>query len=57
VSGMAGAPVQEVSSSGESFDPVGEWHVSMNKKATYTIVQSANDAFGLSILSRCIWTG
>lgn len=28
--------------------------VGVNKKATYTIVESANDAFGLAILGGCV---
>jgi len=46
-----------VSGSGERFSPKGKWHASVQKKAAHTIIQGADDAFCLAVLSRGIWTG
>ena len=47
--GVAWAPVEKVSGSGERFSPKGKWHASVQKKAANTIIQGADDVFYLAV--------
>jgi hypothetical protein len=55
VDGLTRADIEKEGGSGESFGPIGRWHVCLKKKGAGDVVKSTDGALGLAILLRSIW--
>ena len=48
--------VKEKGSCGEGIGPKPRWHVCVEEQGANTLVKSAENTFGTTILLRCVWT-
>ena len=55
--GGGGASVQQISGYSKGFGLVGWWYRGLQKEGSDGIIQGAEDAFGFTVLRRCMWAG